>query len=270
MPKKTKIIILIIAGLVIIGLFVFIMYYNTNDSTNDLSNNKKQDNKKQGEETSLGDVQKIVKSVPRRDVNYCDRYDGEKKDLCISTVANTNNDSKICELIKDQDLKNKCKELIIFNKIINDKKIEECFTLIYFKKTCFDDFFWQWDNLDRCASFKDEIKDSCEDIINHKLALSNNDSDYCQKIKYEALKLDCIASIINKPKDSDNDGLTDESEMAYGTNPFKKDTDNDGLTDLEELSKFFTDPNNPDSDGDGYLDGDEINRGYNPRGEGKL
>jgi len=47
------------------------------------------------------------------------------------------------------------------------------------------------------------------------------------------------------------------------------DTDNDGLSDEKE-EMYDTDPNNPDTDGDGYLDGDEVKNGYNPNGEGKL
>ncbi|MFH0819932.1 MAG: thrombospondin type 3 repeat-containing protein [bacterium] len=48
-----------------------------------------------------------------------------------------------------------------------------------------------------------------------------------------------------------------------------KDSDNDGLTDNDE-TKYGTNPNNSDSDNDGYLDGAEILNGYNPLGEGKL
>lgn len=42
------------------------------------------------------------------------------------------------------------------------------------------------------------------------------------------------------------------------------DADNDGLTDTEEISVYFTDPNNPDTDGDSYWDGNEINNNYSP------
>lgn len=41
------------------------------------------------------------------------------------------------------------------------------------------------------------------------------------------------------------------------------DTDGDGLTDEMEL-KFGTDPNNPDSDGDGFKDLRELDWAYNP------
>ena len=47
------------------------------------------------------------------------------------------------------------------------------------------------------------------------------------------------------------------------------DADNDGLTADEEI-QYGTDPNNPDTDGDGYSDGDEVENGFNPIGEGKL
>ncbi|MDO8592988.1 MAG: CAP domain-containing protein [bacterium] len=48
-----------------------------------------------------------------------------------------------------------------------------------------------------------------------------------------------------------------------------KDSDADGLPD--EVEKFFgTDPHNPDTDGDGVPDGEEVRRGRNPLGPGLL
>jgi len=47
------------------------------------------------------------------------------------------------------------------------------------------------------------------------------------------------------------------------------DTDNDGLSDEKE-EMYNTDPENPDTDDDGYLDGEEVKNGYNPNGEGEL
>ena len=47
------------------------------------------------------------------------------------------------------------------------------------------------------------------------------------------------------------------------------DSDNDGLVDdLERL--YGSDPNNPDTDGDGFTDYEEVLNDYNPNGEGKL
>ncbi len=48
-----------------------------------------------------------------------------------------------------------------------------------------------------------------------------------------------------------------------------QDSDGDGLTDDEELA-LGTDPNNKDSDGDGFSDFVEVGQGYNPLGDGKV
>lgn len=72
------------------------------------------------------------------------------------------------------------------------------------------------------------------------------------------------------PVDTDRDGLDDEEEALYGTDPLLVDTDGDGLTDRDEVKVFKTDPNNLDTDGDGYLDGEEVRAGYDPKGPGRL
>lgn len=71
-------------------------------------------------------------------------------------------------------------------------------------------------------------------------------------------------------QDSDHDGLSNEAEAKYLTNPDKADSDEDGLTDREEVRVYLTDPNNKDTDGDGFLDGAEVDDGYNPNGSGYL
>lgn len=70
--------------------------------------------------------------------------------------------------------------------------------------------------------------------------------------------------------DSDSDGLSDEQEKLYNTNPNNPDTDGDGLSDYEEIKVYQTDPNNPDTDGDGIEDGEEVRSGTNPKGRGRL
>ncbi|MCB2212075.1 OmpA family protein [bacterium] len=63
-----------------------------------------------------------------------------------------------------------------------------------------------------------------------------------------------------KSLDPDRDGLFNEDEKLYGTNPDKADTDGDGLNDGEEHNIHNTNPLLADSDKDGLSDGDEINR----------
>lgn len=70
--------------------------------------------------------------------------------------------------------------------------------------------------------------------------------------------------------DTDGDGLTDEEEVKYGTDPLKADTDGDSLTDYEEIMIWKTDPLKADTDGDGFDDGVEVKNGFNPLGAGKL
>lgn len=65
------------------------------------------------------------------------------------------------------------------------------------------------------------------------------------------------------PDDLDGDGVTNDDEIANGTDPNNPDTDGDGLTDGEEL-ELGTDPLNPDTDGDGVPDGDEDDIGSDP------
>ena len=63
------------------------------------------------------------------------------------------------------------------------------------------------------------------------------------------------------PLDSDGDGLTDDEEAEYGTDPYDPDTDKDGLSDGEEVKQYRTDPLNPDTDWDGLKDGyDEVSK----------
>ncbi len=65
-------------------------------------------------------------------------------------------------------------------------------------------------------------------------------------------------------EDTDGDGLINQREAEFGTDPNNPDTDGDGLLDGEEVFQAQTNPLNPDTDGDGLKDGDEVRRGTNP------
>lgn len=65
------------------------------------------------------------------------------------------------------------------------------------------------------------------------------------------------------PPDRDMDGLSDDDEAIYGTDPDNPDTDGDGISDGDEVA-MGTDPTLWDTDGDGIPDGDEIFLGTDP------
>ena len=58
--------------------------------------------------------------------------------------------------------------------------------------------------------------------------------------------------------DPDGDGLTDDVERNYGTDPYVPDTDGDSLFDGQEITYYGTDPLNPDTDWDGLSDEGEV------------
>lgn len=68
--------------------------------------------------------------------------------------------------------------------------------------------------------------------------------------------------------DSDHDGMSDDAEVANGTNPndpsdADADADGDGLSNGDEVA-MGSNVNKPDSDGDGVPDGEEARLGFNP------
>ena len=63
--------------------------------------------------------------------------------------------------------------------------------------------------------------------------------------------------------DDDNDGLSNDAEVALGTDPDSPHSDDDSLTDFEEVT-LGTDPLVEDTDSDGYNDDVEVAAGSNP------
>ena len=89
-------------------------------------------------------------------------------------------------------------------------------------------------------------------------------------IEIEILHLDYTKAdtdgdgITDDKEDTDNDGLSNLTEINAGLRPENPDTDSDGLIDGDEIDIYWTLPADPDSDGDGAYDGWEINNGFDP------
>ena len=140
-------------------------------------------------------------------------------------------------------------------------------------------------------SQKDKIKDlkfktTCGNLKNNNLEIDWDLSDSIGKCKisvsYKWKKIDKTYTVISnvennddlsltseestlfKSDDLDGDGLSNDEENKYGTNPSLEDSDMDGISDYDEIYKYKTDPLKKDSDSDGLNDYDEIELGLDP------
>lgn len=113
------------------------------------------------------------------------------------------------------------------------------------------------DNMERVFETDTNSSDSDNDGLSDYLEIgflsynpNNNDTDN--------------DGILDKDEDYDDDGLTNEEELKYGTELIYTDSDSDGLKDKEEILTHNTNPLLNDTDGDGALDGWEVKNGFNP------
>ena len=67
-----------------------------------------------------------------------------------------------------------------------------------------------------------------------------------------------ISTVVQRGHDYDGDGVPDQDELLYGTDPANPDSDGDGISDRDEICTYGTDPLNPDSDNDGVCDLEEL------------
>ena len=80
-----------------------------------------------------------------------------------------------------------------------------------------------------------------------------------QRQSGEVLVYNCLLYV-----DSDLDGLDNDQEDQFGTDPLDTDSDHDGLSDYDEIFTHHTDPLSSDSDSDGMPDGWELEEGFDP------
>lgn len=161
-----------------------------------------------------------------------------------------------------------------FNKIISKEKVQ--FKIPFFNKT-------EENKVSDNPADKEEDSDVIEKDIVEDIVIKddivvdstiNTTTASTTILNTISTTTDAVATTtqnsLEKPLDTDQDGLTDEEEKVLGTSPENVDSDADGIFDLEEIKIYKTDPLNPDTDNDGYTDGEEVKNGYNPIGSGLL
>ena len=120
-------------------------------------------------------------------------------------------------------------------------------------------------------SDNDGIADEYEVLLGTDVNLPDTDgdglSDYDEVyvIKTEPTVYDSVEKGVSDAKaDSDKDKLSNEEELAYGTDASEADTDRDGLSDYDEIFVHKTKPGVADTDEDTVNDGDELALGLDP------
>lgn len=163
-----------------------------------------------------------------------------------------------CDGLASEQERQKCTGSLLKN--INNQKPDGCDDLpnIDDRKFCLKNQFIKAAVLQGEAGKCKDLTNSddaasCADQVALSLAIRNRDAKACAMIVDKDEQKSCVAeveSIISKitvDLDTDHDGLSDELEKKYGTNPKAVDTD-----------------------GDGHTDGEEVRGGFNPKGAGKL
>lgn len=117
----------------------------------------------------------------------------------------------------------------------------------------------------------DGLDDALETIITSDAYDVDTDddglSDYYELIELGTSPLNKDTDgdgIDDNSDDMDGDGISNQDEFAFNTNPFSSDSDDDKLSDWDEIYTYHTNPRLNDTDSDGADDKYEIDNGYDP------
>lgn len=97
------------------------------------------------------------------------------------------------------------------------------------------------DDDEKDAEFLDTDNDGYSDVLELEMDANPNEASSYPVISrtrlYDRVEPQAIIEAQNNqnPKDSDNDGISDDLEAVLGTNQFSKDTDSDGISDFREF-----------------------------------
>lgn len=254
--KAKKIIILVI--IIILLVIAFFAFKNKNNNGNGNVIPENTINKLPESENIAGILDNLKKNYPELSDSQLAFYRETARNTkeiivpcekrsdandCIASVAFIKSESSICGEIENQEVKNKCVNVIL--KELAAEKIDKCWSLDDghgFATNCLRNVFAIYNNSEDCQSLESTaVRQVCEGIFYYEIAFISRDAELCKKITNEKLNQYCYNAIL---PDSDKDGLPDIDEAKLGTNS-----------------------DNPDTDGDGYKDGEEVKSGYNPLGK---
>lgn len=189
-------------------------------------------------------IKSLEQAVKGKDISICQNFPEADINNCVIDVAYSNNDPGLCKEIKAQDFKNKCLERLLFKKISEGQDQKQCSQLVdtELRQSCNVFFFRQYKDITFCLDLNGQDRKDCQDFIYGREAFEKDNEKTCGLIVFPVKKKECLDNLRSKKRDTDKDGLMDDEETYYGTNPKKADTD-----------------------GDGYPDGEEVKKGYDPK-----
>jgi hypothetical protein len=241
--SKKKFILVLAAVLLVFSIGVFLYYFKIFKKTQDTPIVKNETQNATFSAISLSNLRydQANKAFKTKNEKLClEIDDSNMRDLCINKVAQLRVEKKVCDAIEDKASKEKCAEMIVFNKIIRNGKINDCASLKIedLQDRCYNEFMNSFFDVASCGFVPKKMFESCKNTIYHNSAFKKQDKKICGNIINNIeLKADCEKIVQNAPKDSDGDGLDDELEKSLGLDPFKKDTNGNGVDDLDELQK---------------------------------
>lgn len=180
----------------------------------------------------------------------CELLESEQaRDNCAWGVARSLSDASLCGALTDPAAAMRCADGIVEALAIANLDVSACEAIQDGEREA------------RCIALLSEpvtsenclerATEACDDIRLYEEAVATLDALLCREIVEEGRRESCEEAVEDRldvlTEDDDEDGLTNEEEARYGT-----------------------DPQSPDTDDDGYLDGAEIDAGYNPNGPGRL
>lgn len=199
------------------------------------------------EKQAYDDYQKNLAATYQKNVDGCQVF-GKQKSIneCINSIAVQAQRKGYCEKLSGDDkLKKECLDAIDYIIISWGNDPNKCSSLstVFMQDNCYKEYFAKLNDVSQCEVVNDNNKKlQCNDIVNERQALVFNKPEACNLINDMLVKESCQKNIIAPPLDTDQDGLPNDIELSFGTNPLKADTDNDGVSDYDEINKYHTNP----------------------------